>query len=77
MTLVCGSLNATSYSSMYSSLHEFITNPVERAINRSLPGMEEVWFSHTLKINILSFIFMLFDNNNFEKFGFFIYNNYK
>ena len=42
MIMVLGCLNIISSSSMFSSFHQFITNPTEEAINKSLPGMKKV-----------------------------------
>ena len=36
-------LDVISYTYIFSSLHQFITNPQEDSINRSKPGMEEVF----------------------------------
>ena len=60
MTLLLGCLNLISYTSTFSSFHQFITNPKEEAINRSLPGMNEVLFLEftyvSMKLQLLYFL---------------------
>ena len=41
--MMIAALYAISYTSLSSSFHQFITNPKDSSINRSVPGMEEVY----------------------------------
>lgn len=52
MTIIAA-LYAISYTSVSSSFHQFITNPREENINRSLPETREVYHLKILCANLV------------------------